>query len=290
MIRINRAGLFYIAVTILIGFSAVNTGNNLVYIVTSALLSYMLVSGIFGLRNIRSVDVSLRLPDKAYAGRDFPVKVNVKNLKRSAPVFLIRVSIMDAEVLFPFIKANDQEEQSVMLRFERRGRGVISGVLVSSPFPFNFFRRYRQIKAQWDIIVYPRPIHCRILNPRDDKSRSRGEESSTSSGHDGDIVSIRSYVAGDPMKYINWKATAKTGALKTKELSSTSFQYMIIDWSTWDKSDLEFALSCMTYLVLKVVRSKSPVVLALDGERLQPGIAPSHKTRALKKLALYGEA
>jgi len=48
VIKINKAGYIYILLTILVGFSAVNTANNLVYIIASALLSYMLVSGISG--------------------------------------------------------------------------------------------------------------------------------------------------------------------------------------------------------------------------------------------------
>jgi hypothetical protein len=45
-LRLSKAGASYIALTLLTGFAAVNTGNNLLFLVVSALLAFMAVSGI----------------------------------------------------------------------------------------------------------------------------------------------------------------------------------------------------------------------------------------------------
>ena len=44
--EVTRAGLIYILISVVIGIAAINTGNNLLYVVVAALLSAILVSGI----------------------------------------------------------------------------------------------------------------------------------------------------------------------------------------------------------------------------------------------------
>jgi len=46
----------------LIGFAAVNTGNNLLYLLVSALLGFMAVSGVLGKWNLAGVEVCYVLP------------------------------------------------------------------------------------------------------------------------------------------------------------------------------------------------------------------------------------
>jgi uncharacterized protein (DUF58 family) len=126
----------------------------------------------------------------------------------------------------------------------------------------------------------------RQSHPRD---WSKGEVSSDLAGFESDLRSIRDYVPGDPVKYISWKSTAKTGILKTRELSSLEMEHFIIDMDRIEKGDLEHAVSCITYAVLKFLRTRTPVGLHLGGETLKPDITSAHKLRILTKLALYGE-
>src|SRR5438876_7528040 len=44
--EVTRAGVIYVLVTLVIGIAALNTGNNLLYIVVAAMLAAILVSGI----------------------------------------------------------------------------------------------------------------------------------------------------------------------------------------------------------------------------------------------------
>ena len=69
MIKITKAGYFYISLTIILGFSAVNTANNLVYIIAAAMLSFMAVSGFFGRSNLRGISVAIDVPEEIYARR-----------------------------------------------------------------------------------------------------------------------------------------------------------------------------------------------------------------------------
>ncbi|GKT06941.1 DUF58 domain-containing protein [Desulforhabdus sp. TSK] len=289
MIQINKAGFLYILLTLLIGFSAVNTGNNLVYIVTSALLSYMVISGIFGSRNLHAVEASLEFPGEIYAGTNVPVRVRLVNRRKLMPAFLIRIIVNEREILIPFINARSTVQQSLQLGFQRRGRHSVQYLRLSSVFPFNFFTRFRTIPLDLDLVVFPQPVACRLTRQSHSQNPSKGEALSDLAGFEEDLRSIRNYVSGDPVKYISWKSTAKTGLLKTKELSSIEREHCIIDMDRMEKRDLEHAVSCVTYTILKLLRTRTPVGLHLDGETLKPDVSAAHRLRILTKLALYGE-
>jgi len=289
VIKINKAGYLYIVMTILVGFAGVNTGNNLVYIVASALLSYMLVSGIFGRNNIQGIKIDLDFPEEIYARTDVPVIVKVLNTKRFMPVFLLKVMIDGKEVFCPFIRAESETTQHLGMCFERRGRHTIEDIYIASVFPFNFFTRFKRAAGGVKLLVLPKPCKCPLGQLFDRHSRSRGDRSSERVGHDVDILSIRDYVAGDPPKYINWKSTAKTGDLKTKELSSVELQHVMINFDQMDKADTEHTISCITYMIVSLIRSKVPVGLIIGGETYKPNSSPAHKLKILAKLALYGE-
>lgn len=91
--RLTRPGIAYIAITLLIGFAAVNTGNNLLYLIVSALLGFMTVSGVAGWINIRGLELQVRLPDEIYAGQETFAYLVIANRKRFVPSFLLRVTV-----------------------------------------------------------------------------------------------------------------------------------------------------------------------------------------------------
>jgi len=289
VIRINRAGYLYIITTVLIGFSAVNTGNNLVFIVTSALMSYMLVSGIFGRKNILGLNAILEFPEEVFAGTESPVGIRLVDRKSFMPAFLVQVRVGDHETFFPFVSAKSSATNFITMTFPQRGFHEVKGCRISSTFPFNFFTRFNLLKESFPLIVFPKPARCELVQSHDFRSLLRGENPSNSPGYDSDLLSIRDYVPGDHPRYISWKSTAKAGTLKTRELSSIQQQTVMIDFDRMDRRNLEQALSCATYTIIKLVRSRIPVGLAIGGETFDPGVSRAHKTRLLTRLALYGQ-
>jgi len=89
------------------------------------------------------------------------------------------------------------------------------------------------------------------------------------------------------MKYISWKSTAKTGALKTRELAAIEERPVILDVDRLRTDDLEWSLSCATYWVLRLLRWRVPVGLILGGETIGPRVSQAHRLSILKRLAVY---
>src|SRR6202521_4902418 len=89
--EVTRAGVVYVLVTLVIGIAALNTGNNLLYIVVAAMLAGILGSGFVSALVLRGLELDVRLPQHLFAGRAVPGRIVLRNSRRFLPSFSIRV-------------------------------------------------------------------------------------------------------------------------------------------------------------------------------------------------------
>lgn len=89
--EVTRAGIVYVLLTLVIAIAALNTGNNLLYIVVAAMLAAILVSGIASAWVLRRLELEVRLPEHVIAGRSVLGRVLLRNPRRWLPSFSIRV-------------------------------------------------------------------------------------------------------------------------------------------------------------------------------------------------------
>src|SRR5438552_15716918 len=81
----------------LIRIAALNTGNNLLYIIVAAMLAAILISGIASAAVLRDLEVELRLPEHVFAGTAFSGTILLRNGRRWVPVFSISVLAINKE-------------------------------------------------------------------------------------------------------------------------------------------------------------------------------------------------
>lgn len=247
------------------------------------------VSGFFGKRNIGALTVSVEAPEEAYAGSPIPLKVTVENGRRFLHAFLLSVRVGDDVVLFPFVDARGRAVKYIEITVAQRGLHSLPRVHVCSVFPFGFFVRCREVLSGGDFIVLPRPKKCALPEESGTPRKMRGEKGSAAAGYEGEVISFRCYAEGDPLKYIYWKASAKTGELKTKELTSLSHRQLLIDFDRISLGDREEKISCVTYLILSSSRRNIPVGLKIGGKEFRAGMGGAHRVKMLRELALYGK-
>jgi len=89
--EVTRAGIIYVIGTLLIGIAALNTGNNLLYIVVAAMLAAILVSGIVSALVLRDLQLDVRLPEHVFAGRPVLGRILLRNPRTRLPSFSIHV-------------------------------------------------------------------------------------------------------------------------------------------------------------------------------------------------------
>jgi uncharacterized protein (DUF58 family) len=229
------------------------------------------------------------MPEEIYARNEFPLKLNLENHKRFLPAFLIRLKVFERSILFPFIDKKGCKRNYIMLQLNERGRYKIPQARFCSVFPFNFFSKCYAAADEVEFIVFPQMKKCALSGFLEKQRRTAGDSNIPKTGYDSEPLSIRDYARGDHMKYIHWKASAKTGKLKTKELSSLSYQPVVIDFDAVEIKNTEEKISCISYIINDCYKRGIPIGLRINGEFHKEGLSKPHKINMLKALALYGK-
>jgi uncharacterized protein (DUF58 family) len=87
--EVTKAGVLYALVVLLIGIAALNTGNNLLYIVVAAMLAAIAVSGVASAVCLRGLELELKVPDHIFACTEVQATVGVRNPRRYVPALSI---------------------------------------------------------------------------------------------------------------------------------------------------------------------------------------------------------
>jgi uncharacterized protein (DUF58 family) len=88
---VTRVGIIYVATVLLIGIAALNTGNNLLYIVVASMLAAILVSGVASAIVLRDLELDVRLPEHVFAARPMLGRIVLRNRRRWLPSFSVNV-------------------------------------------------------------------------------------------------------------------------------------------------------------------------------------------------------
>src|SRR5713226_2292171 len=88
---VTRVGIVYVLTVLLIGVAALNTGNNLLYVIVAAMLAAILVSGLASAVVLRGLELDVRLPEHVFAGRAMLGRIVLRNRRRWLPSFSVNV-------------------------------------------------------------------------------------------------------------------------------------------------------------------------------------------------------
>jgi uncharacterized protein (DUF58 family) len=208
-LRITREGKYYIGITFGVGLVAVNTGNNLLYLLLGTLLALIVVSGILSELSLRHLRIERRLPRRAQVGRPHIVEIEVRNDKRRVPSYAIEVEDLrlhqSADKRCFFLKVSPQSVQVAAYRRTpaRRGLERHSGFRVATRFPFGFFEKSMEIQFSSELVIYPAVDPVR-LRPEPADIGLGGSES-LGRGHGDEIMGLRPMRDGDDPRDIYWR-------------------------------------------------------------------------------------
>ena len=96
-VEITSGGGIFLVILLVVAFAAWNTGNNLLFLIFSLLVSTLFVGGVAARASLRDLIVSARFPDHIFAGESAPVIVTLRNAKRMLPSFSIMVEARGPE-------------------------------------------------------------------------------------------------------------------------------------------------------------------------------------------------
>jgi|WetSurSiteA1Bulk_404760.scaffolds.fasta_scaffold00668_2 uncharacterized protein (DUF58 family) len=207
----TREGKRFFLATLLIGFAAFNTGNNLIFLIFSMMLSFLVLS--FAVLRVNMHGLKLRISQEqaVYAQRPSDISVTVTNHKKYLHSYSVRVLSPGGKTkgtLFPRVAAASETSRSVPIHFSRRGFFRLGEFFIESTFPFILISRKTACAVEGGILVYPEIIDTDRIFP---DLIGKTYESVYGSKRGGDEFSrIREFRYGDDWRRIHWKASAKT--------------------------------------------------------------------------------
>ncbi|MEJ2696979.1 MAG: DUF58 domain-containing protein [Candidatus Sulfobium sp.] len=222
--KTTREGRRFVLLALLIAVAAVNTGNNLIYLIFALMFSVAVLAVVLLKVNVSGLALEVSFEGPVFAGEPAYAAVLTRNNKRFVPSYSLRVAADGAvsPVYFGLISAGGAAEKAIPLRFERRGLYGHRDFFIESGFPFILLNSRRAAGVSGEILVYP------ALVKTDDmiagSSRNPGEGARIRSSSGDEIYSVREYRHGDDRRRIHWKATAKTGALMVKEYAEGEYR------------------------------------------------------------------
>src|SRR5260370_8569195 len=93
-IKPTRDGWWCLFVAVGLGVAAINTGNNLLYLLVSALLALIVVSGILSEQAMRGLSLTGVTPEELYAGRAALLGATLANRKRWLTSYSVTLQLL----------------------------------------------------------------------------------------------------------------------------------------------------------------------------------------------------
>lgn len=261
--ELTIGGAVILGLIVIVGFSAWNTGNNLLFLVLSFLSASLVVGFFIGGACLKKLDVKMRFPETIFAEEPTPILVSLHNRKWLFPTFSIITEVRGRdrerslltdeikEILpvrwaerltrppivkhtldyFVFVPRRGAIENKAEHIFPRRGRFIIKDFELSTRFPFGFFRHRRRLSAQEaEITIFPRLVS--IEKELEDLPLEVGKLVANKRGTGQDLLALRDYQPMDDLRRVDWKATARTRRLIVREFSAEDDKRITVVFDT----------------------------------------------------------
>lgn len=299
-LRPTRAGWCFFVLVLGVGFASLNTGNNLLYLVLSLMLAFLVLSGVFSESALRGIRIARRVPRELYAETDNTVALDISNTGRRFASYAIAVEDLARNATGREVPCGrcftlrvgpgETDLRAYRLRPERRGPLHFSGFRVSTRFPFGLFSKSLLIEAAEEVLVYPAIEAVTIPEPF---GRAKDSGDSVSALHGlGTVASgLREFQAGDPARRVHWRASLRRRQLLVREIEKERDSEVEVCLRTRGAKRgeaFERAVGFAASEIVALLEIGNLVALRSDGERIPAGYGTRQRTRLLTFLALVG--
>ncbi len=224
-LKFTREGRYCIGITIGIGLAAINTGNNLLYLLLGWLLSLIVASGILSNVCLRDIRIRRRAPKRIYANKPFLMTLEVKNEKKRFASYSLEVEdicegiTVDKRCYFLKLPEDRTQQTSYRHTIARRGLYHFNGFRLATKFPFGLFLKSRKESFESEVLVFP-SVHSVRLPPL--SGQRLGDNQSQKVGRRGEFFGLREYRDGDDRRSIHWRSSARSNKLLVREYEDES--------------------------------------------------------------------
>jgi uncharacterized protein (DUF58 family) len=281
-----------------VGFAALNTGNNLLYLVLSLMLAFLVLSGVMSESALRGIRVRRQLPRDLFAGETTAVGLEISNQQPRVPAFAVLVEDR--------VREDGQDERAAGRAFAlrvdpgtvevrsynftpaRRGNLKFLYFKVYTRFPFGLFSKSLTIESEADSLVYPR-VEKVAIPVSFGAARGGGERVTGPGGIGANAVGLREFEHGDTIRRIHWRASLRHRALLVTETDyehESEVEVRLQTRNVPSGEPFENRVSWAASEIVALIDADNRVVLRTDGRCFPAGSGRLHRSRLLTYLAL----
>lgn len=291
-LTLTQLGLQYLAALALIGFFAVNSGNNLLYLIFSLMLGFFLVSGWVSRHAIQGLTLVAIEEGNIFARVKGGIRVRLLDAQpRRIRGLEVHLDLEQARVEPGFYGGGQGEEAAILLvlhaRPEFRGWCKIRQLELRTRFPFGFLEKAWRLPVEKELLVLPHPRATVI------RGESKGaipyfipKPGFTSP------EGARPFRTGDPLSQVHWKRTAQRGVpwIRTFEGEQPTGLHLHLDLRIWAPGPLfEHELERLSGSILQARLQKQDVSLGIHSiEGIREHAGPTECWRALAQMQAQG--
>ncbi len=228
--HLHLPGVLFVGVMVLVLIGALNSENNLLYWMFGVAIGVVIISGLLSGSSLMGLRVDAWPPASVTAGSQALVRFRLRNTNRWMPAVALsldevstgrrralRLSGIGSVASIP---AGSSVDVTVPIQTLGRGRYKLRGLRASTTFPFGLTRKSVLALDARELVVRPRPAPVQssvLLGAFDGREPIR--RTNTRLGARGEPYGVREYVAGDPMRSVAWRASARSDELRVVEES-----------------------------------------------------------------------
>lgn len=292
-LRTTPAGRTYLVLTVGVGLGALNTGNNLLYLVLGLQLSLVVVSGILSELCVRRVQIRRLLPGSPRARTPFHLAWGLRLPRGQAFALSVREVhplLGSAVGQLAWLPSGEEVVVRAVATAHRRGPMQLHAVRVSTRFPFGLFEKSRDLELPGEVLVLPGRMPARAEPPS--PSSGLGMEQRSLRGPDGggDLAQLRELRDGEDARRIHWRKSAQLGTLLRVERDAQPQPRIVLQLD--DRAPAEaLDVTCEELAAraeLLLARGAEVGLESAGGLSVKPGTGAFHTQAILRALARAG--
>jgi uncharacterized protein (DUF58 family) len=269
VVRFTKVGTIYLATTVVLAISAINTGNNALYIGVSLMLGSLLLSGMASKGGLKHLHAEVGAFGEVWAGRPAHGTLHVRNASRLWNVrdVVLTSDALAEPVLIPLVGRRQTITIDAAFLFQKRGLAHVNAIDSYTRYPFGFFLKKRRLRLTSEVVVYPRLL---AEGPANERFRAAsGEQTSANRpGHSSEIHSFREYSRGDSLRHVHWKKSASLGRwiMKQTDAEASKSVHVVVDpyvARRGSEEELEELISAAATFVYHAAHDGADVTLSL---------------------------
>lgn len=277
-------GLGFGVLLLFMVLGGLNFNNNLALLLVFALGVIVQATTLLAYRNLRGLSVRAIRAEPVFAGATAEFTLYLEN-----PEPRLRFALMaglTGETNGDCIDIAAVAEGQVRLKLAAPARGwlTLPAVRLETTYPLGMFRAWSWLFPTARCLVYPRPASPVPTLP----VSGAGESGRARLGEGEQVHGLREYRAGDSLRRVAWRTSARHDTLLTREMETPQELSCRLAWDVLAGQDAEARLSVLTAWVLAADHLGLDYSLEIPGTTIAPGRGAEHRARCLQALALYG--